>query len=245
MAPEQLQGAYLYGVWGANGTNVFAVGDGGLIYRFDGATWTRMTNNSTGFLVGVWGSSPTNVFTVGDAGTILRYDGSAWSPMSSGTTRVLLGVWGTGNTVFAVGEAGTVLRYNGTTWSSIGPGPVDDLLAVWGSSDRDVYVTGSSGIILRYNGSTWTTMQSGTTRALYALSGAVSGQAGTAVAAGSESHITMGSSSATLSLVPSRTLRVSPSPRTNTRGGTSDARIRTRGSANRRIVPRRVLARER
>jgi len=193
----------------------------------------------------VWGSSPTNVFAVGDAGTILRYDGSAWSPMSSGTPRVLLGVWGTGNTVFAVGDAGTVLRYNGTTWTSIGPGPVDDLLAVWGSSERDVYVTGSSGIILRYDGSTWTTMPSGTTRALYTLSGAVSGQVGTAVAAGAESHISTGSSSAAQSLVPQRSMSISPLPRTNTPGGTSDARIKIRGTANRRVVPRRGSVRER
>ncbi|HEY7393243.1 MAG TPA: hypothetical protein VH559_00265 [Gemmatimonadaceae bacterium] len=243
LTPQQLGGAFLYGVWGANGTNVFAVGEQGSIYRYDGATWTRMNNSSTRFLVGVWGSSPTNVFTVGEAGTILRYDGSVWSPMASGTTRLLLGVWGIGNTVFAVGNGGTVLRYNGTSWSSIGPGPVEDILAVWGSSDRDVYVAGSSGVILRYNGVTWTTMQSGTTRALYTLSGAA-GQGGVAVAAGDESNISMGSSSAALSLIPLRSASVSL-PRTPTRGGTSDARIKIRGAANRRIVPRRVPVRER
>jgi hypothetical protein len=160
-----------------------------------------------------------------------------WSPMASGTTRLLLGVWGIGNTVFAVGDGGTVLRYDGTSWSSIGPGPVEDILAVWGSSDRDVYVAGSSGIILRYNGSTWTTMQSGTTRALYTLSG-VAGQVGAAIAAGDESNIAMGSSSAALSLAAVRSASVLQLPRINTPRGTSDARLKIRGT-NRRVVTRR------
>jgi len=244
LSPETLGGLFLYGVWGADKNNVFAVGDRGSIYRYDGATWTRMTNSSTRFLVGIWGSSATNVFAVGQAGTILRYNGSTWSTMTSGTTRRLLGVWGNGNNVYAVGDSGTVLRFNGTSWTSIGPGTSEDMLGVWGSDGLDVYVTGSNGSIRRYNGSTWTTMQSGTTRALYALSG-VPGLPGSqttgpgaAVAAGEESSVDMGSSTASTSLVP-LTVAIGPqSPRIFTPGATSDARAKSRRTANRRIVPR-------
>ena len=243
LSQQTLGGQYLYGVWGADGNNVFAVGDRGSIYRYDGASWTRMTNTSTRFLVGIWGSSATNVFAVGDAGTILRYNGSTWSPMASGTTRRLLGVWGNGNSVFAVGDAGTVLRFNGTSWASIAPGVSEDMLGVWGSSAQDVYVTSSSGSIRRYNGSTWTTMQSGTTRALYALTG-VPGLPGSqttgpgaAVATGEEASIDMGSSTASTSLVPVTAAIGPQSPRIITRGATNDAHVNARRTANRRIVP--------
>jgi hypothetical protein len=246
VSPQQLSGLYLYGVWGADGNNIFAVGDRGMIYRYDGAAWTRMNNTSTRFLVGVWGSSATNVFAVGDAGTILRYNGSTWSPMTSGTTRRLLAVWGNGTSVFAVGDAGTVLRFNGTSWTSIGPGATEDMLGVWGSSPLDVYVTGSNGSIRRYNGTTWTTMQSGTTRALYALAG-VPGLPGSqttgpgaAVAAGEEASIDMGSGAASTTLIPMASMIGPQSPRIIARGATSDARIRTRRAANRRIVPLNV-----
>ena len=244
LSPQTLGGLFLYGVWGADANNVFAVGDRGSIYRYDGATWTRMTNTSTRFLVGIWGSSATNVFAVGQAGTILRYNGSTWSQMPSGTTRRLLGVWGNGNTVFAVGDSGTVLRFNGTAWTSIGPGTSEDMLGVWGSDVLDVYVSGSNGSIRRYNGTTWTTMQSGTTRALFALTGvpglpgSQTTSPGAAIATGEESSIAIGSSTASASLVP-LTAAIGPqSPRIITRGATSDSHVKTRGTANRRIVPR-------
>ncbi len=50
-----------------------AVGDGGMILRFDGTTWTKMTSNVSANLHAVWGTSPTNVYAVGDNATILHY----------------------------------------------------------------------------------------------------------------------------------------------------------------------------
>lgn len=237
MTRQQVGGSYLYGVWGSSGNNVFAVGDQGVIFHYDGASWSKMTNSIPFFLISVWGSSASNVFAVGEAGTIVRYNGTTWSAMSSGTTRRLLAVWGDANNVFAVGDRGTVLRYNGTSWTSIGPGTTEDLLGVWGSSAGDVYVTGASGSIRRYSGTAWSTMTSGTTRALYALSGVVGNLAGGAVAAGEESHITVGSTSAPITFVPPPL--VAPQISRTVGRGTSDAHIKTRGTPNRRIAPRR------
>jgi hypothetical protein len=115
--------AYLHGIWGSSGTDVFAVGDScgfpplcsnSTILHYDGSTWSPMSNGGTEALFGVWGSSSTDVFAVGFDGAILHYDGTAWSAMTSGTTRELWGVWGTSRTdVFAVGDYGTILHYDG------------------------------------------------------------------------------------------------------------------------------------
>lgn len=60
-------------MWSSGDNFVLAVGDGGMILRFDGTTWTKMTSNVTANLHAVWGTSPTNVYAVGDNATILHY----------------------------------------------------------------------------------------------------------------------------------------------------------------------------
>jgi hypothetical protein len=146
----------LYGVWGSSAINVFAVGSGGTIRRYNGITWSSMSSGTTSDLYGVWGSSATNVLAVGDNGTIRRYNGSTWSSMSSGTTNDLHGVWGSSDiNVFAVGDNGTIRRYNGITWSSMSSGTTSGLYGVWGSSATDVFAVGLGGTILHYNGSAW------------------------------------------------------------------------------------------
>src|SRR3712207_8123184 len=42
--------------------SVFAVGDGGKIFHFDGTAWTQMTSGTTQPLRGVWGTSSTDVW---------------------------------------------------------------------------------------------------------------------------------------------------------------------------------------
>jgi hypothetical protein len=108
------QGNSLYGVWGSSGSDVFAVGYGGTILHYDGATWSPMNSGTSSSLYGVWGDSGKDAFVVGYPGTILHYDGATWSAMSSGTSHWLNGVWGSsGHDVFAVGEGGTILHYSG------------------------------------------------------------------------------------------------------------------------------------
>lgn len=68
---------HLRGLWASSDTNIYAVGDGGTILQFDGATWTavKVTNQPTfkTNLRAVWGTSNSNVYAVGQNGTILHY----------------------------------------------------------------------------------------------------------------------------------------------------------------------------
>ncbi len=63
----------LFGVWGSGPSDVWAVGWGGTILRWDGRAWARVSSGATVDLLGVWGSGPSDVWAVGEGGTILRY----------------------------------------------------------------------------------------------------------------------------------------------------------------------------
>jgi hypothetical protein len=70
-------GGALYGVWGSSATNVFAVGAGGRILRYDGSAWSAMTSATQARLTRVWGSGPSDVWAIGDS-VLVHYDGSSW-----------------------------------------------------------------------------------------------------------------------------------------------------------------------
>ena len=66
---------HFYGVGGTSATNVMAVGQGGMIYQYDGSAWATMEvpGSVTDELRGVYGLSDQVAFAVGDGGTILFY----------------------------------------------------------------------------------------------------------------------------------------------------------------------------
>lgn len=106
------QGHGLRDVWGSSATDVFMVGEKGVIVHFDGAMWTVMDSGTREDLHAVWGLSATDVYAVGDNGTIVHYDGTGWALSVGPTSVVLHAIWGSSaNKVFAVGNAGTILEY--------------------------------------------------------------------------------------------------------------------------------------
>lgn len=62
----------LRAVWGVDDTNIYTVGDTGVIAHFDGATWTPMAAIPTTNQLNAISGSAEDVFVVGEAGVILR-----------------------------------------------------------------------------------------------------------------------------------------------------------------------------
>ncbi len=162
----------LRGTWGSDAGNVWAVGDGGTILKWDGSTWSAQTSTTTNALRAVWGTAVNSIWAVGDGGTILKFNGTAWSAQTSGTTNALRGVWSSdANNVWAVGNGGTILKFNGTAWSTQTSGITTTLNAVWGNSATSVWAVGDSGTIRKWNGTAWATQTSGTIESLRAIWG--------------------------------------------------------------------------
>lgn len=185
---DALRWRSLHDVFGLSATNVWAVGDEGLIARFDGTAWSAQRFDGTGVaphplsawtapaqrvsLRGVWGASPASVLAVGEGGTALRFNGTTWSVAATGTTATLTDVWGSGTTAFAPTSDGRVVRITSTTAAPMAglqaPGA---LHAVWGSSASNVYVVGDGGALYRYNGTSWTRIRLPTRVTLHAVWG--------------------------------------------------------------------------
>lgn len=71
----------LKGLFGFPGTftTLYAVGDGGGIYLYDGIIWTEMASDNVIPLYAVWGENENSVFAVGAMGTVMYYDGAGWT----------------------------------------------------------------------------------------------------------------------------------------------------------------------
>jgi hypothetical protein len=109
--------ASLESVWAASVSDVWAVGEGGVLRHYSGDPSQRfdiVASPTTRSLHGVWGSGPDDIWTVGDRGTVLHYDGSAWSLAESGlpegSTPDLYGVWGAGPDDVWIAGDGVVLH---------------------------------------------------------------------------------------------------------------------------------------
>ena len=118
--PEPEVETWLYSVWGRSETDVWAVGQPGLILHYDGSTWT-MDTVETRALTDVWGNDD-ETFICGTEGAIYRLDGGAWTKMDSGTTETLSAIGeGPYGNIYAVGEHSMVLQLNGNTWDDTEP----------------------------------------------------------------------------------------------------------------------------
>jgi hypothetical protein len=140
----------LEGVWAADATDVWAVGQLGLILRYDGAVWVPQVTPTSSWLRAVWGTSPTNVWAVG-SGTILHYDGTAWTNQTVPVSTTLVDIWGTDSShIWAVGSSGVVLFYDGSSWSvqSTSAGQAG-LNAVNGADAGEAWIVGGQGLILQ------------------------------------------------------------------------------------------------
>jgi alpha-tubulin suppressor-like RCC1 family protein len=151
-------------IWGRSSNDIFAVGNGGAIFHYNGITWSRVVTTYDYDFNAIWGDVG-NVFVVGNNGVILQYDGHSWSKMFSGTTEHLNGIWGNGQSIFAVGTYGTILKFNGVSWMDMSSGTTTTLLDIWGNANK-MYAVGNGGMVLQFNGFTWDTMSNVTAYSL-------------------------------------------------------------------------------
>ncbi|MFO0578302.1 MAG: hypothetical protein U1A78_30215 [Polyangia bacterium] len=99
----------LRAVWGADPSNVFAVGDEGFVIRWDGSKWTQIPTQFFFSLRGIWGRSASDFYVVGTSGAILHWDGKVFTQEDSGTNNALLNVFGVGGNLYVTGTGGAIL----------------------------------------------------------------------------------------------------------------------------------------
>ncbi len=151
----------LYGLWGADERNIYGVGAGARIIRFDGTRWVYEAPMVAGGprILGIWGSGPDDVYAAVESNVVLRRkaDGE-WHKevLAMFAGRRFHAVWGSGpDNVYLVG--GGILRSKGDDkWVEERSGTLSQLLSVGGYDAQNVYVGGPLGILLFSNGNgTW------------------------------------------------------------------------------------------
>ena len=150
-------------IWGTSKSDVWTVGESGVILHWNGNDWSPVPSGTETELRGIWGSSPRDIWAVGGSdaseGFILHYDGAKWQPHYRAETRLNY-LWGSAaEATWAVGgrpsPEGTVVHWDGKEWRPVGIPRAPWLNSIWGSGPRDIWVAGDSGTILHYNGTAW------------------------------------------------------------------------------------------
>ncbi|MBL8945639.1 MAG: hypothetical protein JNK45_20920 [Myxococcales bacterium] len=157
----------LWWVFGFADGPIYMGGDGGVIVRRDGDTFTVMDTPSTGTIYGIWGASPDDLWAVGgesdaSGGFAWRLVGDAWVPEASlpadvPTNAAIWKAFGTAaNDVWLVGSNGVALHWDGTALSTGDTGVGSSLFTVYTKDGLYAAVGGlATGIIVEGDGTTW------------------------------------------------------------------------------------------
>ncbi len=164
-------GGYFVAVGGTSPTDVWTVGQRGLMQHWDGVHWSARGSVDNDTLMGAWAASATAAFAVDSAGRALRYDGTAWTATQTADT-ILWGVGGTAaNDVWTVGTK--VSHFDGQTWSTVlATTGYEQSAAVWASAANDVWVTGDDGAAYHWDGTSFSSSSGPTGVGVMALWGA-------------------------------------------------------------------------
>ncbi|MGI6301761.1 MAG: WD40/YVTN/BNR-like repeat-containing protein [Verrucomicrobiota bacterium] len=166
-------GANLFAVWAAAPEDVFVGGEGGVILRWDGATWQTMPTPTQYDINAIHGNGPNDVWAVGGYTlhqdidkhcVILHFDGQQWSeitpPDYMGWTYPLIDVYAVAaNDVWAIPDIGTAaVHWNGSQWDFVNiPLSIEGSFhSITGVGPDHIFITGSHGQILHKSGNSWT-----------------------------------------------------------------------------------------
>lgn len=141
---------------GISGSNIYAVGEKGVVLHFNGTAWSPVPDIPTvQTLNAVWINTPNDIFAVGDFGTILHFNGIGWNIQTTCTNSDLKDIWGFGGSdVYAAGFNGTILHYDGNKWNRENSGSDEDFLTVFGgfngtNGTGTVWVAGTGSDVLQ------------------------------------------------------------------------------------------------
>lgn len=166
----QVRKKCFYGIWSVSKDCVFAVGDDGVINRFNGKEWKRLTFGNPNKRTNEE-QSPKSIQSVdNNQYPIIHCVNKKWIPQKDVTDLDLVGVWGTSNdNVFAVGNAGAIFHFDGKKWRQQESPAIKTLYSVRGSAPESVFACGVGGTIVHYVRGKWETMDSGTEKGLTSL----------------------------------------------------------------------------
>ena len=159
-------------VWAASPNEIFVVGRGGEVLRFDRSTWQQIPSPTKLWSRDIWGeSNPAS----GDAHICVVSSNLAAIPQGkaffgianqttiqlpdSGLPDAVAGVWFTSGSLTYVVGAGVFQKTNVAStdqWEEVNVGSLEGFLrAIRGNGPNDIVAVGDFGTVMHFNGSTW------------------------------------------------------------------------------------------
>ncbi len=102
---------------GGTADDLYAVGPGGAIVHFDGATWTSITSGSTVDLSALHVPRRGEAYVSGAAGTVLVIEDGVARTVPRGTHTSFVDIHAEGGVVLVLTASGDTMRWDGTAWS--------------------------------------------------------------------------------------------------------------------------------
>ncbi len=166
---------FLNALWSHDGADLFAVGEGGRIYRGSPSALSAMSSPTASTLHDVTGTGPQDVWAVGANGVVVRWDGLAWTQVGTNVSGALHAVAALGpGEVIAVGAGGQAVRLSPSGATPVSTGVTTTLRGVWFRNAQEGWAFGDSNTVLRWNGTAFT--KEPYTRKFNALSGSPTGK---------------------------------------------------------------------
>lgn len=147
---------YLNGVWGRAANDVYAVGEGGAIFHYDGRVWEPLETGTPNSLYAIGGSA-TQVYAVG-VRTVVRHAGASWTSIGVATGSVVDVTLGSApGEELVLGQAALYQRRTqGLVAISGVPATSEGYAGVW-ASGSEMFVGDADGNVHHYNGASWST----------------------------------------------------------------------------------------
>jgi hypothetical protein len=151
----------LWTIWGANTSDIWAVGDCSSAYlgtwHYNGSQFTNIVNTNTSGQSSIWGSATNDIWMGSGGGIVWHYNGSEWVfnialKYRNYTKFAIQDIWGvSSNEVYAVGAKlagdvddktfGAVFKYDGLNWKDVGITETNlDFLGIAKDKDGDLII---------------------------------------------------------------------------------------------------------
>jgi hypothetical protein len=149
---------YTCGIHVFSPTDVVLAGGSGAL-RFNGTTFSELSNPAIGVSEALFAASPTSIFVMLPTNSVRKWTGAGYTNLTTGLAGTAQGLHGTSeNRVFLTGTTtsatqppnSVVLFFDGQGWT-FEPTPMisPPLYAIWAAPTGEVFAVGGSGTILR------------------------------------------------------------------------------------------------
>lgn len=108
---------WLFDVQGTGPDDVYAAGNKGAMFHFNGTSWNYMDMGTSSPITSLWENDGT-MYAVGHDGKIWRNTTGQWNSMDSGTSKDLYGIGEFNEAIYACGADGTLRRLSGSAWGT-------------------------------------------------------------------------------------------------------------------------------